>query len=60
MSQVLQPQIPVDEYHGMGGSYVIENGKRLLVHRTRELGEAEPIAAAPASSPAPIVKPLQE
>jgi hypothetical protein len=41
-------QIPVDEFHGQGGSYVMdpETGKRTLVARTAESG-------APAEQPAP-------
>ena len=58
MNESLPPPIPVDENHGLGGSYVLENGRRRLVHRTRELGEAEPAAAQPAA--APVAKPPQE
>lgn len=28
------PRLPVDEHHGLGGSYVLENGRRRLVERT--------------------------
>lgn len=28
-----------DEFHGQGGSYVVENGKRRLVERTEETAE---------------------
>lgn len=36
-----------DEHAGEGGSYVIENGRRRLVERTREPGEKAPDPAAP-------------
>lgn len=41
-------QIPVDQFHGQGGSYVMdpETGTRTLVARTAE-------SAAPAEQPAP-------
>ncbi len=53
MNAILPPPIPVDENHGLGGSYILENGVRRLVHRTRELGEAEPASIQPASPSLP-------
>lgn len=32
-----------DEFAGQGGSYIVENGKRRLVERTRESSEANPV-----------------
>lgn len=34
MDEPQQP--PLDEYHGQGGSYVMQGGVRRLVERTRE------------------------
>lgn len=35
-------QVPIDEFHGMGGSYVVgPDGKRQLVQRTAPPGDVE-------------------
>lgn len=42
-----------DEYAGLGGSYVIQGGKRVLVERTQDGPlPAEETAVAPEQSPA--------
>lgn len=41
--------LPIDEFHGMGGSYTIKNGKRTQVEAPTAAADAEPAPAVEAS-----------
>lgn len=40
----------VDEFHGMGGSYVVVDGKRQLVERTQDTASEEAEVVPPSDS----------
>ena len=45
-SPALATAIPVDEHHGLGGDYVMQDGVRTLVRRAGMSQDADPAEAA--------------
>ena len=48
MKKNVAPEVPTpDEYHGQGGEYVVEDGRRRLVTRTKSPEPAAPVDPLP-------------